>query len=146
MSALRREAIIWTNAIVIVIIIVIVIANVIVIVIIIINIIIVTVTITIIIVIIIINVSLRNTIQWDFNENSCTSIQEHAFGNAIWKMAAILSLFLFYSLYGEIFLVYFKMFGVIIWPHLPILLSNAVSSIVPNTYQSLVIRAVESSY
>ena len=38
----------------------------------------------------IINRTLRNKLQWNFNQNSYIFIQENAFENAVWKMAAIL--------------------------------------------------------
>ena len=39
----------------------------------------------------IVNCTLRNKLQWNLNRNSCILIQEDAFENAVWKMAAILS-------------------------------------------------------
>ena len=39
----------------------------------------------------IVNWTLRNKLQWNFNRNSKIFIQENAFKNVIWKMAAILS-------------------------------------------------------
>ena len=37
----------------------------------------------------IINSNLRNKLQWNFRHNSCIFIQENAFENVVWKMAAI---------------------------------------------------------
>ena len=39
----------------------------------------------------IINWTLRNKLQGNFNRNSCIFIQENAFENVVWKIAAILS-------------------------------------------------------
>ena len=39
----------------------------------------------------IVNWTLKNKHQWDFNRNSYIFIQENAFENVVWKMAAILS-------------------------------------------------------
>ena len=39
----------------------------------------------------IVNWTLRNKLQWNFNRNSYIFIQENAFENVVWKMAAILS-------------------------------------------------------
>ena len=39
---------------------------------------------------IIVNSKLRNKIQWNFTRNSYIFIQEKAFENVVWKMAAIL--------------------------------------------------------
>ena len=39
----------------------------------------------------IVNWTLRNKLQWNFNRNSYIFIQENAFQNVVWKMAAILS-------------------------------------------------------
>ena len=38
----------------------------------------------------IVNWTLWNKLQWNFNQNSCIFIQENAFENVVWKMAAIL--------------------------------------------------------
>ena len=40
---------------------------------------------------IIVNWTLANKLQWNFNRNSFIFIQENAFQNVVWKMAAILS-------------------------------------------------------
>ena len=39
----------------------------------------------------IVNWTLRNKLQWNFDRNSYIFIQENAFDNVVWKMAAILS-------------------------------------------------------
>ena len=39
----------------------------------------------------IVNWTLRNKVQWNRKQNSCIFIQENAFENVVWKMAAILS-------------------------------------------------------
>ena len=39
----------------------------------------------------IVNSTLRNKLQWNINRNWCIFIQENAFENVVWKMAAILS-------------------------------------------------------
>ena len=38
-----------------------------------------------------VNWTLGNKLQWNLNRNSCIFIQENAFENVVWKMAAILS-------------------------------------------------------
>ena len=37
----------------------------------------------------IVNSNLRNKLQWNFKQNSYIFIQENAFENVVWKMAAI---------------------------------------------------------
>ena len=38
------------------------------------------------------NIANRNKLQWNFNHTWCIFIQENAFENVVWKMAAILAL------------------------------------------------------